>query len=608
MKYIWIFILFVFLGCGGGTSSNVKFDTTVKLSEEDETIDIEKAKKSILSQLQEGENVELFVLPDQKDIFALVNHRFQTTLYDYDTTIYPPVKRGIIAEYPDNKIIDVIPLKNGKIIYQQEVPAYVTYIHIYDYILKKSIARYAIHYDFRTGEEEQRKRKIHMSTTLDRFTVADITIDINDLYNETPYQDRKIYRSDVQSIVIDEINNLMWQDDESVMNRDFSLQEAIRYCARKEPQNSWHIPTTKDIHKLMTQEEKLFSLFHFQSDNDDYTSFWIVNNPKRDEYGSYAISSVNFITSDKYIDISLGEEFSVLSSQKAHVRCVADIDKKSISENQITSETQQAVKDIQTQLGSCYKDIYVTKDPKVIFGICSENYPQKKETLFYYGINADNSATVYDEIAIKNDESLVSLYPLSNHKVLYQTIEKEQKHTHIYMYDYQKKEELTRYSFVYEDDFTMILAKDESSFFLENTKVDILSLVKSSRDTNMLEYIWQEDVVYDYGFDITWQDDSSVTTQTFTYAEAEEVCKNKGMGWHIPSIDDINKLISNLPNPFVAFFNNVAMGTYWLDNSQIISQENMYYYFVNKYAHYEMFMFRKKDLNKKMYVRCMRDF
>jgi len=301
------------VGCGGGGLDNdVKTDTTIKLSEEGENIDIEKAKESIRSQLVGTERAEFFVAPDQKDIFVLLQTHDLIALYDYDTTVYPPIQRNMITSTWEDHIIDVVVLPDGKLLYQQETPVSLTIVHVYDYILTKDICRYHIWFDGSI--------KLQVSKDLKQFTVSDITVDISYLYREVPYMDQMVYENRDMGVVVDKVNKLVWQNDASVVEKTYTLEEAKAYCREKKPQNSWRIPTMDDINKLLMNREEILPYFIFYRNDDSiFNSYWVADNFNKNEYNIYHLSRSD-VSPYTQIDISIGEE-----AQKLYIRCVADL-------------------------------------------------------------------------------------------------------------------------------------------------------------------------------------------------------------------------------------------------------------------------------------------
>jgi len=321
-KYsVYIILFFVIFGCGGGGIDNkVAPQTTVSLAEENKAIDIEKAKENIRTQLLGTEKAKFFVSPDKKDIFVLLNTYDFTALYDYDVTVDPPIQRNIISFYPEDHIIDVVILPDGKLLYQQETPVSLTIVHVYDYILTKDVCKYYIW--------SYSSLKLIMNEKLDQFTVGNIKVDLSFLYEKKPYIDQNIYQDYLLDVVIDEVNDLIWENGFSVLNGSYTLEDAKAYCRQKVPHNSWRVPTVDDINKLIIYQERILPYLDFYNGDDTTSRAYWLDDANENIDTAYRISMPNFSSNKKSIDIILSTKRASMLSQNLHIRCVMDLNER----------------------------------------------------------------------------------------------------------------------------------------------------------------------------------------------------------------------------------------------------------------------------------------
>ena len=310
--FVWFFVS----GCGGGgNTETVSPEVTLNDDSANRKIDIEKTKASIRQQMSES-ITEMYVAPDQKDIFVVANHRFWSKLLDFDVTVEPPMLRNVIGKY-DNRIVNVIPLKNGRILFQRKIPAPFTKINLYDYIMKKDLVKYNIWFD----ESNSEIPKLEVDNLEISLLIADRRIIIGDIAEKISPLKRKIRRDDAKDVVIDENNRLIWQDDSIVTKEMGVTNEIVDVCQMiaifSGSEYHWRLPTLQDLHK---------SFVYYYQDKDVRSYFQNVP-----EYSSYLVKVDGAINpyATYYLDTSfegksITIDFSLEPIKKAYVRCVAD--------------------------------------------------------------------------------------------------------------------------------------------------------------------------------------------------------------------------------------------------------------------------------------------
>ncbi len=309
-----VFLSFVFLGCDSDSPSN-PLDQKPILHINDgfqksDDINVTEARNAIKKMIGVG-YIKFYDSKDKRNIFVVSGGTVQGfQLFDYDITKKEPELKNTILEWADY-IVDVLPLSKGKLIYQTYPPVKTTYIHVYDYILEKKISTYAIEYI--------NSNELTLSLDEMSFMIENLKIDISDIYAEIAFSKRNINRDDTKKVVIDSINNLVWQD-EDTQNNIYSLEEAIDVCQKKSKYNkyNWRLPTFEDMHMLMTQQPKPFrhpkfvypttgnSLLQTNVSFDDGIGYYTIDN-SNSEYSRY-----------------LSFQFMRTSNWQGYVRCVAD--------------------------------------------------------------------------------------------------------------------------------------------------------------------------------------------------------------------------------------------------------------------------------------------
>lgn len=304
-------------GCGSGLGpkGSVQPDSTVHLNDapQNRKVDVVEAKRLIKEQLTDVDTKDMYLASDKKSIFVLVNHRFLSTLYDFDISKDPPQLRGKIAEYPDNNIIKVVPLENGKLLYQQETPVNLTNIHIYDYLMKTELAKFSIWYENSIDLTIDSMQKF--------FMIDDIKMNISNLISQKPVQ-RHIKRDDIKQVIIDEENRVIWQDNYTVSDLH-SVEEADDVCQKRRAVNwvgnayQWRLPTIEDVTRSLVYYQRENSVENFsETHTADPYIFTFIKGEKR-MYGIY-----NYDYADNTVRIEIPER--KYKFPQAHVGCIAD--------------------------------------------------------------------------------------------------------------------------------------------------------------------------------------------------------------------------------------------------------------------------------------------
>ncbi len=137
-------------------------------------------------------------------------------------------------------------------------------------------------------------------------------------YDDGYYQfgvDRNYTRDDKNEVVIDHVNNLMWQDDIYMRDLDLkkSYKDAILYCENLTLANydDWRVPHIKELQTIVDDskyEPALISTFQ------NYVK-------------SYYYSSTKFVGDDELVWVLFfvhGNSATANGSNKFYVRCVRD--------------------------------------------------------------------------------------------------------------------------------------------------------------------------------------------------------------------------------------------------------------------------------------------
>lgn len=318
-SFVLVYLLLSCFGCGSGSKTSDSKVTPYEDIYGSNEIDITKALKAVKEQVQRFKSA--VASEDKRHIFVVSGGRFLSKLQDFKVTKDGVKFRNTIVEFSDNDIVDVVPLKNGKLLYRIDVPVSIAYIYIYDYILERPLSFYHIEYNYGT------KDIIDIDTSGKFFTVDGLYVDLKNLYQEIRPSQRQIYRDDTKNVVIDPLNHLVWQDDEDVSTKTFLPSDAQQVCKEKDGYK-WRLPTFDDFHALITHYPQTFrdTLFqnHFYSSNEFESSSYIVqtNLSFSSGVGSYSFSSHE----DTYSTKKEGFTFDKYGqNHRYYIRCVADI-------------------------------------------------------------------------------------------------------------------------------------------------------------------------------------------------------------------------------------------------------------------------------------------
>ena len=253
LEYTFIFIaLFSFISCG----TQKAFDPHPDIQKKP-IADINQSINTIRKNLSE-KYLDSFISKDEKNLFVYTieqtENRFvqKYFLAQYDITSSKPRFIKYIVENSDYQIHYIHILPKNKIIYLLYVDEIFEKINIIDYKLNKMLRTYDIEYSY-----PQPVHPLVINKNQNSFTIDIHTIDISDIYQDIP-NSNQLFRDNSQNIVIDPINNLIWEDTENVINKLYTLQEADTYCKSKPPYN-WRLPTIHEMGLLM-QHQIPFSL------------------------------------------------------------------------------------------------------------------------------------------------------------------------------------------------------------------------------------------------------------------------------------------------------------------------------------------------------------
>lgn len=103
---------------------------------------------------------------------------------------------------------------------------------------------------------------------------------------------------------------------------------------------------------------------------------------------------------------------------------------------------------------------------------------------------------------------------------------------------------------------------------------------------------------------LEWQDDEDCSNKTFTFKEALEYAKNKGKGWRVPTIEELQTIIdrNNKHKPtIIEGFDSITSSSYW--SSTTVSDNISNAWTINFW--YGDTSYNNKNSSK--YVRCVRD-
>jgi len=238
LKYFFPFwISSIFIGCGSQETSDIQ--STVHIENKQalpQEINITKAKETIENRAPNV--IQIYEAKDKKSLFvykALPSYEKAYGLYEYDITVYPPVIRNEILSGYRSYIDHLIPLKDGKLIYQTTV--FRTRVILYDYIRKKEIREYDVGYI-------EYGKKIKVSHDENTLYIDKFIFNIQDIYKT--YEKGDIEINYKKNELIDHTNNMIWEYSYSqIRDANYTLFDAIKICEEKG--SLWHIPSMEEI-------------------------------------------------------------------------------------------------------------------------------------------------------------------------------------------------------------------------------------------------------------------------------------------------------------------------------------------------------------------------
>jgi len=303
LKKISILFLFLFFCIGCGTQNTYDSKVIINLTEQIK-IDDEKINNAIrLLKDQLGEEIDVYISKDKRSLFVykitvdfLYNNK-HTVLTEYDITGKDPVLRNNIVE--DIFIIRVFPLRNGKMIYETEYN-----VVIYDYVKKIILRKYA---------KKNMSKGIRLNKDENDFILDGFVVDIKNIYKEkNPLEYNLIYKD---NIIIDPINNIIWENDERITHAPVTLVEAIKICSNK-PDYKWRPPSINEVENYSYQiyQNHTSAPYYFDIFYSRY-SYWI-----EPESGAGDFSTVYIYDRKNGYDNFSYENYI----RKHHVVCVAN--------------------------------------------------------------------------------------------------------------------------------------------------------------------------------------------------------------------------------------------------------------------------------------------
>ncbi len=221
---------------------------------------------------------------------------------------------------------------------------------------------------------------------------------------------------------------------------------------------------------------------------------------------------------------------------------------------------------LKRELGKNFVESYVSKNQKNIFVQIKSEESDHSYSLLQYDITQYEPKFI-KTIVDQNMGEILWIYPLQKNKIIYVRTYKSPDYVRIY--DYVLQKEIRAYNIYSNNDLE--INPDEMSFTKGGEKVDISDIYKDILPSQ--QKISRDDVneiVVDSLNNLTWQDDISVVSDTYSLEDAINICKIKpSYNWRLPTIKDMNTLMTQQSNPFSSlYFKNIITteNYYWLQS------------------------------------------
>jgi len=119
------------------------------------------------------------------------------------------------------------------------------------------------------------------------------------------------HRDDTNNVVLEQSLNLMWQDDESVLNVTKNWEEAVEYCQQLSYLgfNNWRLPSIEELISLI-DESKFSPAINNNFKNVANERYWSNNSFNRNQAWR--------------VGFQFGGDFPNNKSVDSYVRCVRD--------------------------------------------------------------------------------------------------------------------------------------------------------------------------------------------------------------------------------------------------------------------------------------------
>lgn len=129
------------------------------------------------------------------------------------------------------------------------------------------------------------------------------------------FLDAKIYRKDNIKVVIDDVNKLMWVDDDSVLKIKKTHEEALLYCGNLQhaAYNNWKVPSLEEFKSIVNKKNHLNYIdYAFKFNVPD--GYWALKSHWRTLW--FYADYMHFVSGTPYFDSR---------HKKKYVRCVREM-------------------------------------------------------------------------------------------------------------------------------------------------------------------------------------------------------------------------------------------------------------------------------------------
>jgi len=321
MKYfiLVIFLIQFFPGCKPQSGFKIQQDINISYN-----IDVNYSIRFVKREL--GENyINSYLTKDRRNLFVYTintnkeNGQVLYSLLNYNLVGKTPKLENYIVDHSYYQIDDIHLLAKNKIIFSFAtiIDEEFEKIVISDYKKGKIIRSYLIEFiydDYEEFDKLPKRYKFSFSKNEKILKIGDHILDISDIYQEVS-EPSQLYRDDLQKVVIDPVNNLVWQDDENVINQFYTIEDAVRICQAKAGYK-WRLPTHREIGLLLNQQ-KIFTV-PFVNFLKEY-SYWL-----KPDFSHKNTSWVFSPFDSEFSFLDNKSDADHYSKMKRLVRCVAD--------------------------------------------------------------------------------------------------------------------------------------------------------------------------------------------------------------------------------------------------------------------------------------------